>query len=70
MNLPRPDVEVTQGKTDWGTDQTEIKISRDGKSRTYAGTSYTGSESATKEAVKKLLDDPTTAEFLPETKRP
>jgi len=67
--LPRPDVDVTHDKTDWGTERTKIEVTRDGKSKSYEANGITQGV-ATREAVKKLLDDPYTAEWLPSGKRP
>lgn len=65
MSLPRPDVEVTsEVPSSNGGAKVNIKVSRDSKSATHEG-SGNDSNAATAEAVKKLLGDPKTAEWLP-----
>lgn len=65
--LPRPDVTVSGHVDDSGTQHASITVSRDGKQRTWSGTgtSMTGS---TAEAVRKMLDDPITAEYVKESR--
>jgi len=69
MSLPRPDVSVTEGveqTVSGGPDYraVDVVISRDGKAKSYRGIGVTGSD-ATKEVIRKILDDPKTAEYLP-----
>ena len=66
--MPRPDVQVTQTvNTDSGVHDTAITVSRDGKQRTWSGAGPI-SASSTAEAVKKMLDDPYTAEYVKESR--
>ena len=66
--LPRPD--VTVGSTvcpDTGTHDAAITVSRDGRQRTWSGAGASHN-AATAEAVKKMLDDPITAEYVKESR--
>lgn len=58
--LPRPDVNVSTNSTG-GTD---VVISRDGKAKSYTSDAASKDE-IVKDVVKKILDDPRTAEWLP-----
>jgi len=63
--LPRPDVTVSTGTSDGGsTIDSNIVVTQDGKSRSWAGNAPTIQDSV-KEGIKKMLDDPVTAEYLP-----
>lgn len=66
--LPRPDVTTTHD-TITGTgapdfEAVDITISRDNKGKTYTGKGQTIPE-AVSEAVKQIINDPQTAEYLP-----
>lgn len=64
ITIPQPDVEVTDAPTGvHGTSGVDIFVSRDSKGRTYHGLGMTKND-AVKDAVKKLLDDPHTAEYV------
>lgn len=59
--LPRPDIDA---QTSAGGTVVDIVVSRDGKAKSYHGSGGHNGE-AVKEAVRKILDDPQTAEWLP-----
>lgn len=63
--VPRPDVTAEVDETTGGF-QAKINVTRDGKTTTHegGGTGYSRNGAVT-EVVKKLLDDPKTAEWLP-----
>lgn len=63
--LPRPDIQSSTGSFDDGTTvHTDVVVSRDGKGKSYRGEG--SSEAArTRDVVKKILEDPHTAEWLP-----
>ena len=64
-DLPRPTVDVTSRETDVGS-VVDVVISRDGKAKSYTGTAApTNRDGAFKDAVEKVLNDGTTAEWLP-----
>lgn len=64
--LPRPDVTVgSTVQAETGTHETAITVARDGKQRTWSG-SGSSAGASTAEAVKKMLDDPITAEYVKE----
>lgn len=65
--LPRPDVVVETVPLAGGACNTAIVVSRDGKARTWSGAG-TSSQTSTAEAVKKMLDDPMTAEYVKESR--
>lgn len=59
--LPRPTIDVTPSSDGLGSD---VVISRDGKEKKYKGEGSTR-EGVVKDVVKKILDDPHSAEWLP-----
>lgn len=62
--IPQPDVEVTDASTGiTGASGIDVTISRDGKARSYHGVGVAKND-AVKDAVKKILDDPHTAEYV------
>ncbi len=65
-DLPRPDVEVTSVESDGGH-IVDITVSREGHSRKYEGGRDGGfsRDGAVKDAVRKMLDDPYTLEWIP-----
>lgn len=66
--LPRPDVAVNAGcEAETGTHHTAITVNRDGRARTWSGSGVSPTTS-TAEAVKKMLDDPITAEYVKESR--
>lgn len=60
-DLPRPDVTVNKSHQE-GTD---VVISRDGKAKSYSSEKPHGSNDGVKEIVEKILNDPHSAEWLP-----
>jgi hypothetical protein len=66
--IPRPDVMVNHGvEPETGAHSTTIEVRRDDKSRAWSGTGPS-SHASTAEAVKKMLDDPITAEYVKESR--
>lgn len=59
--LPRPDINVTTTSDGAAND---LVISRDGKAKSYR-IEGTTRQDVIKDAVKKVLDDPRSAEWLP-----
>lgn len=64
--LPRPNVTVTTIEAD-GQASSTITVERDGKQRVWTGSGPIV-PSATAEAVKKMLDDPITVEYVKESR--
>ncbi len=63
-DLPRPDVTVTSAPEG----HTDVIISRDGKARSYRAEGV-GVNEKIADAVRKVIADPHTAEFLPAKRR-
>lgn len=62
MDLPKPTVDVAE-RDGYGYKGIDVTVSRDGKSRTWSGTSST-TQGAVRDAVEKMLDDHHTAEYV------
>jgi len=59
---PQPDVSVDIATKD-GKQQVDVVLSRDNKAKSYQGVGSHNAE-AVKDVVRKILDDPSTAEYV------
>jgi hypothetical protein len=73
-DLPRPEVEVSHGAQGGGdsgaaSETVNVTIKRGSATRSYEATAPTRDQ-AVKGVVEQIINDPYTAEFLPEVKKP